>query len=109
MQESAMFQWFIKNYSDGTIQSIYDDGADAGFSGITYAYELLKLYDQFEFDIWRLVDYYMYDNDLSFGQVIDSVDFYRSIHSPETFKTRMVWLAINIMAKFVIEYEEITA
>jgi hypothetical protein len=109
MQDLAMFQWFATKYSDGQVQSIYDDGADAGFFGITYTYELLKLYDEFEFDIWNLVDYHMYDNGLSFGEVINSVDHYSTINSPETFKTRMVWLAISIIAKFVIEHEEITA
>lgn len=109
MQELAMFNWFAKNYNQNTVESIYNDGADAGFFGITYTYELLKLYDEFEFDIWRLVDYHMYDNGLSFGEVINSVDRYATISSPETFKTRMVWLAVNIMARFVVEHEEITA
>ena len=48
-------KWILANLKDN-LQDIVNHGADAGYPGITYYQDTVKLYDKFNEEIWNCLD-----------------------------------------------------
>lgn len=47
-------EWMRSKFEDVELEDIQNHGVDAGFSGLIYYSECVKLYEQYEDEIWKL-------------------------------------------------------
>jgi len=91
--------WFNANLRPLS-REITHQGADAGFPGITYTRDLVKLHDKFGDEIWQMAvedaEEYGASNVCSFISGFSRSDM---MHSIDTFKSLMVWYACEKLAR----------
>ncbi len=92
-------EWFDENLAESA-RDIADHGADAGYPYITYTADTVELYDQFESDIYDML------NDDADDMGYDNVEaliatFGRSdmLSWPEGRKNLLVWYACERLAQ----------
>jgi len=100
---TKFYDWFVKNLSEYAKDLEYH-GAVNGVPGLTYYSETNAVYDQFEEEIFDIVEEYAQDFYGFSG--LRLVSNFKSVGSLTTFKNQMVWLAIEFCAHAHNEMEE---
>jgi hypothetical protein len=94
MYDNEFTEWVLKNLG-GCLPDIREHGCSAGFPGITYFKETMELYDEYQDDIWHMLNEYAdecgYDSALG---LLDS----RSIDGHYALANAMVWAAVELVA-----------
>lgn len=97
--------WFVANLGEDA-HNIAAYGADAGYGHITYISDCVKVYEQFEEEIWAML---MEDSeDCGHKNIMEFVStFNRSdmLDDPDRFKNLLVWYACERIAHEVVEEE----
>jgi hypothetical protein len=92
-------EWFDENLSEYA-EGLARQGADAGFPHITYTSDCVKLYDQFEEEIYAMLnedcDSMGYDCPEALISTFGRKDM---LHDPDTRKMLLVWYACERMAR----------
>ena len=94
-------EWFNANLAESAYD-IANHGADCGFPHITYTSDCVKLFDQFQDEIWEMA--VSMAEDMGCRNVMEMVaGFKRSdmLETPDTFKNLMVWFACEELANSI--------
>lgn len=86
-------EWFDANLSESA-EDIANHGADAGYPCITYTSDCVELYDQFESDIWEMLnedsESMGFDNPQAMIATFRRQDM---LTDPDMYKNLLVWYA----------------
>ena len=91
--------WMKANFDRSTLNDIATHGADAGYAGLTWTTDTVKLFDRFGPEIWDMAyedaQDYGADNVPAFIATFRRNDMSDSL---DTFKNLMVWYAAERIA-----------
>lgn len=95
---STFKEWFAENLADSA-EDIANHGADGGFPHITYTADTVEIYDQYESDIYDMLnedaDSFGHDN---VEQLISTFSRSDMLSWPEGRKNLLVWYACERLA-----------
>lgn len=84
-------RWLHANLARGQRQELAQYGADAGWPGLTYTRDTVRLFDRFAEEIWAIVVEGAESNGTSVGAYLGT--FRGDLTNWDTFRTIMVWHA----------------
>jgi hypothetical protein len=99
-------QWLKDNLDAGQLRDLANHGADAGWPGLIYTSDTVKLFDQFGDEIWELA--VEQAEQLGEGNVATMIGGFRRadmLDSLDTFKNLMVWFAAEEYARQLTDGE----
>lgn len=99
IRAKTLKQWVKSNLSD-YIYDIYTHGCDAGFPGITYYRDTMKLYNKFSDEIWELACNEA--DEMGASNVYEFLAGFNPDYMPTDFTThanQMVWFAVETYAR----------
>ena len=90
-------------YDDDHLKDIVNHGCSCGFSGITYYIETTEIYNDYEDQIWDLLE----ETSESFGhghplELIASFNGAKDVHGDDQFKNLLVWFAVEETARQIL-------
>ena len=98
MNNNSFKVWFLENLGEHAAD-IAQHGADTGWPHITYTNDCVKLYDQYQEDIWEMLNEDIedmgYDNPIAFIATFKRVDM---AFSNDGLKNLLVWYACERIA-----------
>ena len=99
-------KWLEANLDKSALRDLAEHGADAGFPGLTYYSNTIKVYDRFHDEIWEALD----DDAKEFGcrNIFDFIaGFNRTEASSDAeFKNLLVWYMAEREAARILERRE---
>lgn len=99
--------WFDANLKDSA-RDISRHGADAGWSGITYTSDAVKLFDKFGDEIWDILVQQAEDyGNANVAEMISGFARIDMASSLDSFKNLMVWAVVEKLShEYVDSLEE---
>lgn len=96
--------WMRRNFTRDELADIARHGADAGWAGLTYTSDTVKLFDAYGDEIWDMA----YEDAQDFGaeNVLEFIAGFRRADMADTlsgFKNLMVWYAAERVAQEQME------
>ena len=103
---SRSFQdWFLENFEEEEDRTgIGEYGADAGWSGIIYTTDCVKIYEEFEDEIWENLredsEDFGYKNPMEFVSTFNRQDMLDDLVS---FKNLLVWYMCEKFSRMYVD------
>ncbi len=91
--------WMKANFDHGQLEDITCHGCIAGFPGLTYYHDTIKLYDKFSDDIWELVCNMAEESGEDILTTIASFSGAGSVSDRAMFENLLVWFACEQIAR----------
>ena len=91
--------WMLEQFEPCDLLDIAQHGADAGWNGLTYYSDTVKLYEQFSDDLWRMLE----EDAEAQGhknpfELIATFGGAANVSNDITFKNLIVWYAAERVA-----------
>jgi len=102
-------EYLLENYEPEEIKDIAEHGCSGGVGGLTYYLETCAFHDQYENEIWDLLD--IMRQDFGYKTVLDLIASFngaKEVGSIEQFKNLLCWVAVEETARDIIEEIEAT-
>lgn len=101
------FRHFLEEDFEGSIEDLAEHGADAGFPGLSYYSDTIKLYEKYEREIWEALDEDAdgmgSKNILDFIGTLSGAD---NVADEDQFKNLLVWYMAERTARQVVDERE---
>jgi len=99
-------EWLTENLGEDYMEDLANHGAAAGFPGLTYYKDTVKLYEEFEDEIWER----LFDDAEGMGQtpleLIASFNGAKNVVSDTQFKNLLVWYLAEKTARELTEQRD---
>ena len=96
---STFKEWMLNQFTLNELADLCNYGAQGGFSGLIYYSETTALYDQYQDDIWEMLEedrvQYGYQ---SCSELIASFNGAKDVSSDYQYKNLLVWYATEKIA-----------
>lgn len=97
MTKQTIKEWVLANYDNHMINEIADHGCSGGSAaGLIYYCETVKFHDEFEAEIWDMLDQDADDQGITVMELIASFNGQKNVGSMDQLKNLLVWYAIEI-------------
>jgi len=99
-------EWVLKNFSLSEIEDIAVKGCVCGFNGITTYAETSEFHDEYEDEIWDMLNEDAQDQGITIMDLIAQFHGKKDVGSMFQFKNLLCWYAVERVAYEIINTED---
>jgi hypothetical protein len=104
MRPNTFQEWLTDTLDEDQIKDLAEHGADAGWPGLTYTSDCVKLHDEFEEEIWnRLANDAAEFGHESVAEFVGTFNRKDMASDPDQFKNLLVWYMAETIAHEIVD------
>ena len=99
-------EWVLNQYEPETINDIVTNGINGGFSGMTYYNETVSFHDEYEKEIWEMLNEDAESEGCTIIEFLSHFNCQKEVSSIDQLKNLLAWYAVEKVCQEIVNSDQ---